>query len=327
MVGVGGRDVELGDEAVDLVEDDDDREALAHGRAQEALGLERDALDRVDDDGRAVREAQCRSHLARKAHVPRRVDARQRVVCTSPCTCPGACRQRDRHGRGLHAHAERLLVRARVRVALGHRARAQHARSGHERVRQARLAVVQRAHERDVPHARGARAHVREVRRAVHGRVRLLGGAGGGCGAHHARRHDRLAQRLRVLVLHERLHARAVHVLRARIVLLVLVQHNRTLSCWCCFIVIYHPVLITVDVVLVLSDCIVVVTFATKGVFMGLRCGRSLCLVLFRLCGTNVVSKLVVQCILFVCHPVYAIGRSGEGKREEGKREKGKRRQ
>ena len=81
-VGLGGGEVELGDEAVELVEDEAGAEALEEGLAQRGVGLDVDALDGVDEDERRVGEARGGGDLGAEVDVARGVVGRRAVSFT-----------------------------------------------------------------------------------------------------------------------------------------------------------------------------------------------------------------------------------------------------
>ena len=58
VVGVGGRQLQVGDQSVHLREGDGDRETVSERLTDAALRVEHDALDRIDADQRAVADAQ-----------------------------------------------------------------------------------------------------------------------------------------------------------------------------------------------------------------------------------------------------------------------------
>eukprot|EP00850_Spirogloea_muscicola_P018282 SM000166S02463 [mRNA] locus=s166:132546:136017:+ [translate_table: standard] len=116
VVGVGRRQFELGDEAVHLVDDGDDGQALLQRVLDGALRADHGALDSVDDQQEAVGEAYGGAELVGEVGVAGRVHEVDEKVLA------GAVGQRQRQRRGLDAYAALLLVQARVseaQVALG----------------------------------------------------------------------------------------------------------------------------------------------------------------------------------------------------------------
>ena len=218
-VGLVRRETQLQHEAVQLVEHQHDRHLLAHAVPDERLGLAHDALHHVHHQHHAVHEAERGADLVGKVRVARRVERVHQEALLA------RVRQHKRHGRRLDREPALPLQHVRVRVAqplVG--VERELVRLFNEHVHQARLAVVQVAHDRHVPHHLGE-LHQLHHERAVKPRVRqplLLHGKA----PHLFRLHNRLAQRLCVLLLHERLDVLAVHLRRGRIVHLVLVQHH-----------------------------------------------------------------------------------------------------
>ena len=58
VVGVAGRQLQVGDQSVHLGEDDRQRESVSECLANAALRVQHDAFDRVDADQRAVADAE-----------------------------------------------------------------------------------------------------------------------------------------------------------------------------------------------------------------------------------------------------------------------------
>ena len=81
-------DVGLGRRQVDLVEDRDDRQALAQGEVDVGQRLGLDALGRVDDEDRALAGLQAAADLVGEVDVAGRVDQVQAVdqAVAAPCT-------------------------------------------------------------------------------------------------------------------------------------------------------------------------------------------------------------------------------------------------
>ena len=130
--------MELGDEAVELVEDEAGAEALEEGLAQRGVGLDVDALDGVDEDERRVGEARGGGDLGAEVDVAGGVDEVDPVR-------GGAVAVAEEHGGGLHGDGPALLL-----VEVVHEAEAAGeprveeavAAGGDEVVRQRGLAMV-----------------------------------------------------------------------------------------------------------------------------------------------------------------------------------------
>lgn len=158
-VGLGGGEVELGDEAVELVEDEAGAEALEEGLAQRGVGLDVDALDGVDEDERRVGEARGGGDLGAEVDVARGVDEVDPVR-------GGAVAVAEEHGGRLHGDGPALLL-----VEVVHEAEAAGepgveqavAAGGDEVVRQRGLPVVDVRQDARVADAPG----VRRQRRAL----------------------------------------------------------------------------------------------------------------------------------------------------------------
>jgi len=103
-VSVLGREEEVGDEAVHLVEDEAGAQALDERLAKRGVGLDADALGRVDDDERRVREARGGGDLGAEVGVARGVDQVHAVDARG-------VRVPERDGGGLHGDGAPLLLR------------------------------------------------------------------------------------------------------------------------------------------------------------------------------------------------------------------------
>lgn len=133
-VGLGGGEVELGDEAVELVEDEAGAEALEEGLAEGGVSLDVDALDGVDEDERRVGEPRGGGDLGAEVDVARGVDE---VDAVAPVV--------EHDGGGLHGDGAALLLVEVVHEAEAPREpRVDEAvpAGGDEVVGQRRLAVV-----------------------------------------------------------------------------------------------------------------------------------------------------------------------------------------
>lgn len=73
-VGVSRGELELQNQAVELRDNEHQREALLERMPDETLRVEHDSLNGVDDDNDAVCSPQARSDLVTEVNVPGRVD-------------------------------------------------------------------------------------------------------------------------------------------------------------------------------------------------------------------------------------------------------------
>lgn len=95
--------MELGDEAVELVEDEAGAKALKEGLAKRGMGLDMDALNGINKDERGVREARGGGDLGAEVDVARGVDQVDSVG-------RGAAAVAEKHGGGLHGDGPALLL-------------------------------------------------------------------------------------------------------------------------------------------------------------------------------------------------------------------------
>ena len=137
-VGVLGREEQVGDEAVELVEDEAGAQALDERLAQRGVGLDADAPGGVDDDERRVREPRGGGDLGAEVGVARGVDQVHAVDARG-------VRVPERHGGGLDGDGAPLLLRQVVHepgAAGKPRVEEPAAAGGHQVVREGGLAVV-----------------------------------------------------------------------------------------------------------------------------------------------------------------------------------------
>lgn len=177
-IGLGGGEVELGDEAVELVEDEAGAETLEEGLAQRGVGLDVDALDGVDEDERRVGEARGGGDLGAEVDVARGVDEVDPVR-------GGAVAVAEEHGGGLHGDGPALLL-----VEVVHEAEAAGepgveeavAAGGDEVVRQRGLPVVYVRQDARVADASGVRRRHRGGRSSVEAARKPATATGDGVG-------------------------------------------------------------------------------------------------------------------------------------------------
>ena len=158
VVGLVGREPQLGNQAVHLVHDEHRAQPIHPCLPQHMHRLCAHALDHIDDDKRPVTKPGGRRYLGRKVDVPRRVDQIQRVVIDalnlSLLDFPEL--ECERHGAGLHRNAALLLVFAAVHVPnLACCARRDDPIRREKRVRIRRLAVVHMPDQRTAPDVLG----------------------------------------------------------------------------------------------------------------------------------------------------------------------------
>ena len=151
------RELELGDEAVDLVEHEHRHDALLPRLLEHRVRLRAHALDRVDHEQRAVAQPRRRRHLRAEVDVARRVD---QVDAHLVAAVGRPVRERDR--RRLHRDAAVLLVLAAVHVPhLARQPRRDDAVRRDQPVRQRRLAVVDVREDAEVDGVAGLAGHGR----------------------------------------------------------------------------------------------------------------------------------------------------------------------
>ncbi len=311
------RDLELEHQPVELVDEEHHGQSLRHRRPDRPLSVEHHALHSVDDDERAVGEAEAGDHLVREVDVARRVDQVEEVVLLRRAL------QQQRHRRRLDRQPPLLLVDpsvgvppvvvelalelARLRLGVHHRALlVEDVRLGDEAVEQRRLAVAEVADHRHVPHQRRVAHHVEEEGVGVPRRRPLL--LDDVERLRLERRDDRLGERLRVLLLDRRLHLLAVHLHGGGIVLLVLVQHDARLlvavatpigvlqqSIPSYASVVFHPLLLLRRLIVTVLDLRRISVF----VAVNLR--------------PDVVSKLIVEVLLNIHAPYSPRARGPRG--------------
>ena len=132
---------------VDLVEDRDERQVLAHGEVDVGQRLGLDALRRVDDEDRALAGLQAVADLVGEVDVPGRVDeveaVRQAVLR----------RVLETDGAGLDRDALLALEVHRVEDLARHLARVDRVRQLQQSIGERRLAVIDVGDDREVAQA------------------------------------------------------------------------------------------------------------------------------------------------------------------------------
>mmetsp|Transcript_51916 Transcript_51916/g.135484 ORF Transcript_51916/g.135484 Transcript_51916/m.135484 type:complete len:1224 (-) Transcript_51916:361-4032(-) len=227
-VGVGGRQLELQDEPVDLVDDEHDGQPLLARLADEAVGVEHEAVHGVHHQQHPVCRARRRRHLVGEVDVAGSVEEVQHEGLAL------VVGQQHRHGHRLDAELPLLLVDAGVGVAqvlapgpfaleLVLQRRAEGVRLPHQHIDEARLAAVEVARDAHVADQLGVAAKLVHVNGGVGvdrdlllNMVEVLGPNRG---------NNWFLEGLGVFILHQGLRL-GIHFLGIRIVLFVLMKDD-----------------------------------------------------------------------------------------------------
>ena len=167
QVGLGGRQFQLGDEPVHLVDDENGLQLLDPGLAEHGDCLAAHALDGVDQHHGAIAQARGGGYLGLEVDVAGRVDQVDQVlVDVGGVVCGGAAQhgEEERDGARLHGDAAELLIGARVEVAdLAGELGRYDAVCGEEGIGERRFAVVDVGEDADVSDVVGQPLEVDEL--------------------------------------------------------------------------------------------------------------------------------------------------------------------